>query len=75
MIENALRFISLSDANVRFVLFGSLLIGATGGILGSFAVLRKRSLVGDALAHALYRVWLWRFCSLVAALPVLPLVL
>ena len=52
MIENALRFISLSDANVRFVLFGSLLIGATGGILGSFAVLRKRSLVGDALAHA-----------------------
>ena len=30
MIENALRFISLSDANVRFVLFGSLLIGAHG---------------------------------------------
>ena len=52
MIENALRFLSLADANVRFVLFGSLLIGATGGLLGSFAVLRQRSLVGDALAHA-----------------------
>ena len=52
MVENAIRFLSLSDANVRFVLLGSLLIGATGGILGSFAVLRKRSLVGDALAHA-----------------------
>jgi manganese/zinc/iron transport system permease protein len=52
MIENALRFLSLADANVRFVLLGSLLIGATGGLLGSFAVLRRRSLVGDALAHA-----------------------
>ena len=52
MVENAIRFLSLSDANVRFVLLGSLLIGATGGILGSFAVLRRISLVGDALAHA-----------------------
>ena len=42
----------LGDANMRFVLFGSLLIGATGGMLGSFAVLRRRSLMGDALAHA-----------------------
>ena len=52
MLDNVVRFLSLSDANVRFVLLGSLLIGATGGLLGSFAVLRKRSLVGDALAHA-----------------------
>ena len=52
MLENVLRFLSLADANVRFVLLGSLLIGATGGLLGSFAVLRRRSLVGDALAHA-----------------------
>ena len=42
----------LADANVRFVLLGSLLIGATGGVLGTFAVLRRRSLMGDALAHA-----------------------
>ena len=52
MLDNALRFLSLADANVRFVLIGSLLIGATGGMLGSFAVLRRRSLLGDALAHA-----------------------
>jgi len=52
MLENALRFLSMDDANVRFVLLGSLMIGATGGLLGSFAVLRRRSLVGDALAHA-----------------------
>jgi len=47
-----ISFFTLADANVRFVLFGSLLIGATGGMLGTFAVLRRRSLMGDALAHA-----------------------
>ena len=47
-----LSALHLEDATVRMVLFGSLLIGATGGALGSFAVLRGRSLMGDALAHA-----------------------
>jgi manganese/zinc/iron transport system permease protein len=42
----------LFDLNFQLVLVGSLLIGATGGLLGTFAVLRKRSLMGDALAHA-----------------------
>ncbi|NKB70180.1 MAG: zinc ABC transporter permease [Candidatus Latescibacteria bacterium] len=52
MWENALRFLAMGDANARFVLLGSLLIGGTGGLLGAFTVLRRRSLVGDALAHA-----------------------
>lgn len=52
MSEEIIRFFTLQDANVRYVLLGSLLIGGTGGLLGSFAVLRKRSLLGDALAHA-----------------------
>ena len=47
-----IHVLHLHDATVRSVLFGSLLIGATGGVLGSFAVLRRRSLMGDALAHA-----------------------
>ena len=42
----------LWDLNFQLVLVGSLLIGATGGLLGTFTVLRKRSLLGDALAHA-----------------------
>lgn len=44
--------LGLESANMRFVLLGSMLIGATGGLLGTFAVLRKRSLLGDALAHS-----------------------
>ena len=40
------------DANTRWVLIGCVLLGTSSGILGSFALLRRRSLMGDALAHA-----------------------
>jgi manganese/zinc/iron transport system permease protein len=36
----------------RNVLAGAALLGATGGVLGCFALLRRQSLLGDALAHA-----------------------
>lgn len=47
-----IRFFSLADANVRWVVFGSILLGGAAGGLGCFAYLQKRSLLGDALAHA-----------------------
>ncbi len=47
-----LRFLSFQDANVRYVMAGSVLLGAGSGALGCFAFLRKRALLGDALAHA-----------------------
>lgn len=34
------------------VLCGTSLLGATAGVIGCFAVLRRRALVGDVLAHA-----------------------
>ena len=37
---------------LRNVLIGSILLGLTGGVLGSFTLLRRQSLLGDALAHA-----------------------
>jgi manganese/zinc/iron transport system permease protein len=37
---------------VRTVTAGGLLLGALSGAIGSFAVLRKQSLLGDALSHA-----------------------
>ncbi|ONK21529.1 manganese ABC transporter permease [Bacillus sp. VT-16-64] len=40
------------DANTQWVLFGTLLLGIASGVLGSFALLRKQSLIGDAMAHA-----------------------
>lgn len=38
--------------NTRIVLLSVSLLGAGAGIVGSFAMLRRRALVGDALAHA-----------------------
>ncbi|HMB52462.1 MAG TPA: iron chelate uptake ABC transporter family permease subunit [Thermoanaerobaculia bacterium] len=36
----------------RNVLLGATLLGVSGGVLGCFALLRRQSLLGDALAHA-----------------------
>lgn len=41
-----------SDYTVRTVAAAALLLGVTSGALGSFAVLRKQSLLGDVLSHA-----------------------
>ncbi len=40
------------DYNTRIVLIGVSLLGGSAGMIGCFAVLRRRSLTGDALAHA-----------------------
>lgn len=42
----------LTDYTLRNVTLGAALLGVVGGVLGSFAVLRRQSLIGDALAHA-----------------------
>lgn len=42
----------LFDYTLRNVALGSALLGIVGGVLGSFAVLRRQSLLGDVLAHA-----------------------
>ncbi|WP_028547335.1 metal ABC transporter permease [Paenibacillus sp. UNC451MF] len=42
----------LTDPNTQWILLGSILLGLSSGVLGSFAYLRKQSLMGDALAHA-----------------------
>ncbi len=42
----------LFDYTLRNVALGSALLGIVGGVLGTFAVLRRQGLVGDALAHA-----------------------
>lgn len=51
-MEELIRLITLQDSNTRVVLLGAALLGLAAGIVGSFAVLRRRALVGDALAHA-----------------------
>ncbi|HEX4147821.1 MAG TPA: metal ABC transporter permease, partial [Pirellulales bacterium] len=38
--------------NTIIVLAGTSLLGAGAGLVGAYAVLRRRALLGDALAHA-----------------------
>lgn len=41
-----------SDYTLQTITFGTAILGAICGMLGSFAVLRKQSLLGDAISHA-----------------------
>jgi manganese/zinc/iron transport system permease protein len=40
------------DYTLRNVALGAMLLGIVSGVLGSFAVLRRQGLLGDALSHA-----------------------
>lgn len=45
-------FFTFSDPNVRMVTLGAMLLGISAATVGCFTFLRKRALVGDAIAHA-----------------------
>lgn len=47
-----LRVLTLRDYNTRVVVLGTMLLGLSAGIIGSFTLLRRRALMGDALSHA-----------------------
>lgn len=51
-MNSLVDFFSFQDPNIRYVVIGSVLLTASSAIVGSFTFLNKRSLVGDAIAHA-----------------------
>jgi manganese/zinc/iron transport system permease protein len=50
--SQVLRVFSMRDYNTRVVVAGATLLGAASGLVGSFALLRRRALLGDAVSHA-----------------------
>lgn len=44
--------LSLANHNTRLVVLSTFILGIASGLTGSFLLLRKRSLMGDALSHA-----------------------
>ena len=50
--DQLVRFFSLRDPSLRYTLTASLFLGTCCGLLGSFIVVRKLSLMGDTLSHA-----------------------
>ncbi len=51
-IDEVLRVVLLRDYNTRVVVIGTMLLGLAAGVIGTFILLRKRSLMGDAVSHA-----------------------
>lgn len=52
-MNNFLDFISFKDPNVIYVVLGMVFINSASALIGTFAFLRKRALIGDAVAHSL----------------------
>lgn len=50
--DQALRFFSFQDEALKAALIGCMLLGLNCGLLGGFIVVRRLSLVGDTLSHA-----------------------
>lgn len=51
-MNSLVEFFSFSDPNIWYVVLGSVLLTASSAIVGTFTFLNKRSLIGDAIAHA-----------------------
>ncbi|MEQ8533074.1 MAG: iron chelate uptake ABC transporter family permease subunit [Imperialibacter sp.] len=51
-MEDFLYFFSFQDPNIRYVVVGSVLLAISAAIVGCFTFLKKRALIGDAVAHS-----------------------
>ena len=51
-LSDILEVLLLQNYNTRLVVLSTTLLGIAAGLVGSFLLLRKRSLMGDALSHA-----------------------
>ena len=52
LLDRTVRFFTFRDPSLRNALLGSMLLGVCCGLMGAFLVVRKLSLLGDALSHA-----------------------
>lgn len=49
-----LKFFTLTDPNIRYVVLGTILLTSSAAVVGTFALLKKKALLGDATAHAVF---------------------
>ena len=52
-LDDWIDFLLLKDPNVLMVVIGTVLLGGSAALVGSFSFLRKQSLIGDAVAHSI----------------------
>lgn len=51
-METLIEFFSFKYPNIKYVLFGSILLAVSSAIVGCFTFLKKKALVGDVVSHA-----------------------
>ncbi|MCP3904244.1 MAG: iron chelate uptake ABC transporter family permease subunit [Planctomycetes bacterium] len=51
-LDELARVLLLRDHNTRVVVAGTMLLGLAAGVAGTYMLLRRRALIGDALSHA-----------------------
>jgi manganese/zinc/iron transport system permease protein len=52
MQQALIEFFSFSDPNIMYVVLGTIILTGSAAMIGSFALLKKKVLVGDAIVHA-----------------------
>ncbi len=50
-MDDLISFFTFQDPNIRYVVGGSVLLAVSSALVGCFTFLRKKALVGDAVAH------------------------
>ena len=51
-LKEIASFFTFSEPNVKVVFWGSLVLCSISGLVGTFTLLRKRSLIGDVISHS-----------------------
>lgn len=52
MMDAIKDFFSFSDPNLRNVLLGTILLSTSSSMIGTFALLKRKTLISDAISHA-----------------------
>ena len=51
-METLIEFFSFQYPNIKYVVFGSILLSISSAVVGCFTFIKKKSLVGDVVSHA-----------------------
>lgn len=51
-METFVEFFTFQYANIKYVVFGAILLSISSAVVGCFTFIKKKSLVGDVIAHA-----------------------
>lgn len=51
-MDTLVEFLTFKYANIKYVVFGTILLSVSSSIVGCFTFIKKKSLVGDVISHA-----------------------